>query len=96
MKQIILRIIVGIVALSAAYVGWQAYSAYQESEQIRVAATALIAEHEELKANQAAVSKQLQPYEAEKERCLEYVQQDSGDFSEFEYCQRYLQLTNQP
>jgi len=92
MKNNLIKIGITLATLIVLYVGWQMYSTYQEGERVREEAATLITQYEELQTSQEAYMEQLQPYETERVRCAGYVQQDSGDFSEFEYCQRYLEV----
>jgi hypothetical protein len=94
MKKTFIKIVAGVVALIVAYVSFQLYSTYKEGERVRTESAALITEYEELKGIEAQFQKQQEVLEAERVRCSAYIRQDSGEFSEFQYCKRYLELTD--
>jgi len=92
MKNTLIKVGSILAIVIVAYLAWQAYSTFKEGERVQAEAAALITEYEQLKENEAAYQQQINPYQSERLRCAEFVRQDSGDFSEFAYCQRYLEL----
>ncbi len=88
MKKLLFLLVLG----GLAYAGFQTYSVHSHAESIKKQATAIIDEYQVLKGENKDFKVQSKVLRAEQRRCTEYTNQDSGDFSEFEYCKKYLDL----
>lgn len=89
MKTILILLVLGALGYGA----MQGYSWYSGMESLKADAVSVLEEYNLLKVRDKKYEDERTVFIEERARCLEYTRQGSGDFNEFEYCKKFLTLT---
>ena len=88
MKKVLIIILLGVLV----YGGARGYSWYEGVESLKQDAYSILEEYNILKIQNREYEDEREVLAEEQSRSREFVKQEAGNFSEFEYCSRYLDL----